>query len=101
MSKSNRIKGAFDKVIGCRASSPERIESLALRTTGITERHAPTPRKGLPKMTKRMRKAMRSPLFKGQDEQHPLARKADVHERGYAKIMGLVSSVIHTPEQVI
>ena len=60
MSKSNRIKGAFDKVIGCRASSPERIESLALRTTGITERHAPTPREGLPKMTKRMRKAMRN-----------------------------------------
>jgi hypothetical protein len=34
----------------------------------------------------------------GDKECHPLARKASVQERGYAKVLSLITSIFTTPE---
>ena len=100
MSKSNRIKGKYEELIGCRLITAERDKSLDQRELGLTERHVPTPRKGLPKLTKSFRKAMGKLKNKNNDPTHPLARDADAQERGAAKILGLISAAIYKPEQV-
>lgn len=101
MSKGNRIKGKFNPVLNCRQASTSRYMSLEQRKEGLTERHQPVKSKrSSPKMTKTMRKMMSRITKQGNDTQHPLSRRASAHEIGAAKIMGFISSVVLTPEQV-
>lgn len=98
MSKSNRIKGVFVESLGFRVQTAASIDSLQQRQEGITERHTPKPKLGVFKVTKTQRKQLRKYAVKGNAECHPLHRQATVEERGYAKIMGLVSPVYTQPE---
>jgi hypothetical protein len=99
MSKGNRIKGKFNEVVGARNSSMGRMEELHSRTLGLSGNHQPKSSKksagelGIKTLTKRLRKQSKKFMkdLQGKDC-HPLARKASVSERGYAKIVGLVSS---------
>lgn len=103
MSKGNRIKGRFNRVLNYRVSTIARSMSLAQRKEGITTRHKVKPSKrAVPKMTKTMRKAMLrlKNTTKGKDPNHPLEVTEVKCNHGASKILGLISSVIHTPEQV-
>jgi len=98
MSKSNRIKGTFSPVYGCRLSPIGRCEDLEQRKAGLTKRHSPTPSKRvIPKITKTQRKLL-AKIPKNEANCHPLQRKATAMERGAALMMGLVSSFTTEPE---
>ena len=91
MSKSNRIKGAFDVVLGCRNASPQRMFSLAQRAEGLTERHQPKPQQqGSSRQlkqfsgTKAQRKLWKS-ISKMRTESMPVGHK------GMGIILGLVN----------
>lgn len=104
MSKANRIKGKYDPLLNCRVTTVQRLTDLEQRKDGITERHTPKPsRKIKAKITKTMRKAMRtlSKQFKGTDSNHPLTRTADMQERGHAMYMSLISSITMKPENTL
>lgn len=61
MSKSNRIKGKFSKLLNCRASSEERLMELSSRNIGLTEQHKPQhPPAIKKKKTKQFRKELKS-----------------------------------------
>ncbi len=93
MSKANRTKGVFNQLLGCRTPSQERINSLAQREQGITERHTPTKStRVLPKITKSQRKFMLK--SKAPVEHHKNSKLS----MGYVKVMGLVTAAITTPE---
>ena len=101
MSKANRIKGKFDPVLGARNPSQKRVASLVQRNLGITERHEPTlSLRIVPYLTKTTRKAMKKAMkkVKGYDSKHPSAIKDEKQNIGYAKIMGLISTITTTPE---
>ena len=98
MSKSNRSKGKFCSMVGCRIASPERETELQLRKEqGLMWYH--TPQKSTTnnfKLTKTQRKEFRA-LAKPQHVDHPLQRKATLMERGHGIYMNLVS-LLNKPE---
>lgn len=96
MSKSNRIKGKWNDLMGCRVASVERVHELESRTKGVPESRKSVQR-GF-KITKTQRKSAKRLLDAGDNKQHPLSRSASIKERGYAKIMSLVTQVFTTPE---
>lgn len=99
MSKATRIKGPFNPIMGFRTSPVGRVGSLRQRSEGITARHTPTPKTRAFKLTKTQRKELKAMAVKGNDPMHPSPRKDTRINTGTAYIMGLVSSIIHTPEQ--
>ena len=97
MSKSNRIKGKYCYVTGCRGASMERENELFSRKLGLTAAHKPVRSTSNNfKLTKTQRKALRA-LAKPQHVDHPLQRKATLMERGHGIYMNLVS-LLNKPE---
>lgn len=96
MSKSNRIKGKFSEMLGCRVSSPLRCADLESRTQPVPTESQNVSAKVT--MNKAARRSLKKMMNVGDKECHPLARKATMQERGYAKILSLASRVFTTPE---
>ena len=83
MSKSNRIKGKFVQLFGCRVQDVKRSIELESRRVGLTDAHKPVrSTTNNFKLTKTQRKAFRA-LAKPQHVDHPLQHKATLMERGH------------------
>lgn len=97
MSKSNRIKGKFCSMVGCRITPEYREDELSSRKQGLTHAHKPVRNTvNNLKLNKTQRKAFRA-LTKPQHPDHPLQRKATLMERGHGIYMNLVS-LLNKPE---